>query len=437
MSNKDENASKSFSPNPYIVVGYLTVFLVFGVFGTWAMTAPLASGVVASGTVSIEGNRKTVQHLEGGIISKIAVKEGDFVEIGAPLLELDDTQALGNYSVWKSKFLSLKAQEARLLSESSNNKTIDFPTELLEDPSDELATMMKLQEKLFQDRLKTRNGQIAILEARIGQLNRVEKGFNNQMIALNDRAVSMQEELDRLKKGRKLGVVATNQLSRMTRDYYELQSDRAKVEADIAKTKETISETHLQILQTKQEFSERAVSEYKDTRDQLREVEEKTRIAQNVLKRTIVRAPIRGKVQSLRVHTQSGVIRPADPLMDIVPTDDDLIINSRVRPIDIDNIHPDADVEVRFAAFSNKTTPVIMGKITVLSKDVIESQNGNDEPYYLALVKVSEEEIPEELKGRLVAGMPADVVVSTGDRTLVEYLIKPLLDSFYKGMKEK
>lgn len=297
--------------------------------------------------------------------------------------------------------------------------------------------MMKLQEKLFQDRLKTRNGQISILEARIDQLKKVVQGYNNQMSAMNDSTVSMQEELARLKKGRKLGVVATNQLSRMTRDHLEHQSDIAKVEAEIAKTNETISETELQILQTKQEFSERAISEYKDTRDQLREVEEKTRIAQNVLDRTIVRAPIKGKVQSLRVHTNSGVIRPADPLMDIVPVDDDLIISSKVRPIDIDNIHPDADVEVRFSAFSNKTTPAIFGKISVLSKDVIEPKNSNETPYYLALVKVTEEAIPEELRGRLVAGMPADVVVSTGDRTLVEYLIKPLLDSFYKGMKEK
>ena len=434
---QDKSEQRFFSPSPYMIFGYVTIILTFGVFGTWAATAPLASGVVARGVVSVEGNRKTVQHLEGGIVTNIIVKEGDFVEEGDALLELDKTQALGNYAVWDTRMQSLRAQEARLIAESVGNDEIEFPEDLLASKTPEVEVMVRLQKNLFDDRQKTRDGKIAILKARIDQLNKAIEGYGNQLEAYDKQFQSMDEELKRLEEGKKKGVVATNQISRLQRNYFEVQSDRASIDAEISKSRETIAETELQIFQTEQEYVERAVNEYKDTRDQLGEVEEKARVTKNILDRTVIRAPINGKVQSLRIHTTSGVIKPADALLDIVPIDDDLIVNAQIRPIDIDNIHPDADVEVRFAAFSAKTTPAIFGKITVLSKDVIEAKNPNQEPFYRAFVKVEDEDIPDELKGRLVAGMPADVIVSTGERTLVEYLIKPLIDSFHKGMKEK
>ena len=436
MSNK-EDESRSFSPNPYMMAGYAAIILTFGIFGTWAATAPLASGVVANGVVSIEGNRKTVQHLEGGIISKILVEEGDIVEKGDPLIELDKTQALGNYAVWETRLQSLRAQEARLIAASMGKKEIDFPEDLLKSDKPQIQTMVQLQRNLFRDQLKTKNGKIAILQTRIQQLAKSKEGFENQLDALDMQIDSLDEELKRLNTGFEKGVVAGNAISAQKRVKFDLQVDRAAIESEISKNQETVSETKLQILQTEQEFTEKAVSDYKQTRDELGEVEEKVRVTKSILDRTVIRAPLRGKVQGLRVHTTNGVIRPADPLMDIVPADDDLIVHAQIRPIDIDNIHPDADVEVRFSAFSSKTTPAVFGKITVLSKDVIEPTNSNQAPYYLAYVKVDEEDIPEELKGRLVAGMPADVIVSTGERTMAQYITKPLIDTFHKSMKEK
>lgn len=437
MKTPEDNKDKSFSPTPYVIAGYSAIFLTFGVFGTWAATAPLASGVVASGVVSVEGNRKTVQHLEGGLITKISVKEGDLVEAGDILIELDKTEAMGNFSVWEAKMISLRATQARMLAESVDAPEIKFPPELTDNMTPEVEAAMALQQGLFEDRRKTRDGRISILQARISQLKGSSKGLVNQLDSVEKQNVSMNEELDRLKRGLELKVVAANQISQVTRNFLELQNQRGKIESEISKVSESVSETELQILQTRQEFSERAFDEYKQASEQLSEIEEKFTVAQDVLARTTIRAPLKGKVQGLRVHTTSGVIRSGDPLMDIVPLDDDLLINAQIRPIDIDNVDPNAQVEVRFAAFSSKKTPTMFGKIEVLSRDVIETGNGNEQPYYSAFVKVDDKDIPDNLKGRLIAGMPADVIVSTGERTFAEYLIKPLVDSFYKGLKEK
>lgn len=437
MTKTDKNARRSFSPAPYMVAGYLTVFLGFGIFGTWAATAPLASGVVGKGVVSLEGNRKTIQHLEGGIVSDIVAKEGDIVNAGDVLLKLDPTQARGNYALWNTKLLYLQATEARLIAESTGADKITFPENVLKSDLPEAQAAMKMQTSLFNDRVKSRDGKVAILNARVEQLRQATKGFQDQLNAIDKQIDSMTAELERLDSGMTKGVVSANQHSQMTRGFLSLQSNRGEIEADMAKTRETISEAELQIVQTRQEFVERAVSEHKDTQDQLSEVTEKVRVTKDILSRTTVTAPVRGMVQNVKVYTDGGVVRPAEPLMDIVPLDDDLMIRAQVSPIDIDNVKTDARVEVRFSSFSSKTTPAMFGHITVLSKDVIEPTAANQQPYYLALVKVEDKDIPQELKGRLIAGMPAEVVISTGERTFAQYIVKPLVDSFHKSLKEK
>jgi len=429
--------SKSFSPRPYIVVGYMTVFLGFGIFGTWAATAPLASGVVARGVISIEGNRKVIQHLEGGIIADIPVKEGDVVNQGDVLAKLDKTSANGNYTVWATKLMYLKAAEARLLAESLNKDDITFPDDVVNNTIIETKSAITLQKSLFQDRIKSRDGKVAIFQARIAQISEVIKGLEDQIKAIDKQISSMDLERERLDQGMKLGVVSENQLAQLTRNFLDLQSRRGQITAEIARNTQSVSENELQIVQTKQEYVERAVSEHKDVLDQMSEVGERTRVAADILARTTIISPVRGKVQNIRFHTTDGVVRPAEPIMDIIPLDSDLMISAQILPIDIDNVSVGAQVTVGFSAFSAKRTPIIFGKVTVLSKDVVEPTSAGQQPYYLAYVKVDDQDLPPEIKGRLVAGMPVDVVVSTGSRTFVEYLTKPLVDTFYKSMKEK
>jgi HlyD family type I secretion membrane fusion protein len=435
--NKAETKEKSFSPAPYVVAGYVTIALAFGVFGTWAATAPLASGVVAHGVVVVSGNRKTIQHLEGGIISEIAVKEGDIVEPGDVLIRLDRTQAFGNYTVLTERMELLLAAEARLQAESVNADAIVFPPELLAKPGAEEAPYVKLQRTMFSDRKATKDGQTSILKARVGQLEEQVHGLNSQRKSLEEQRDSLVEQIERMEEGQKNGYVSTNQVAQLMRGRMELEGNLGRVIADTASANQQIAETKLRVIQLGQEFVERAGTELRDIRDQVAEVSERVKQAQDILDRTVIRAPVRGVIQDVRVHTKSGVIRPAEPLMEIVPLDEEFIVNARIRPMDVDIVMVGGAAEVRFPAFSSRTTPVIFGTVDVVSPDIIQPENPQIEPYYTARITVSEKEIPENLRGRLQAGMPAEVIVSAGERTMVQYLVKPLTDAFSKGMLEE
>jgi HlyD family type I secretion membrane fusion protein len=434
---KKQREAKEFSPAPYIAAGYITIVLAFGVFGTWAATAPIASGVVASGTVSVESNRKTVQHLEGGIVQAIIAKEGDIVLPGDPILRLDPTQAFGTYTYQQNRLGLLQATEARLIAESTNADKISIPTELLNSNSPAVQEAIVLQQTIFGDRRRSKDGQIGILQARIDQLQEAVGGLLDQRGAVDAQTKSLQDEVNRMSKGQLNGAVGVNQLSQTMRAQLNMQGDHGSITTEIAKLRQTIAETQLQIIQVSQEFVERAGTEMRDIRDQLNEATEKARVAKDVLDRTVVRAPVRGMLQNIRVHTIGGVIRPAEPVMDIIPLDDNLVVTAKVRPLDIDNVKVGLKAEVRFSSFSTRTTPAVFGKVTVLSQDVIEPTQANEQPYYEARVEVDDKDIPDEIRGRLLPGMPADVIISTGERTFAQYVIKPLSDTFYKSMREK
>ena len=437
MTKNDAAEQNKFSPRSYVAAGYITLFLTFGVFGTWAATAPLDSAVVAPGTVSVESNRKTVQHLEGGIVSEIVAKEGEIVKPGDVVLKLDPTQAEGSYSVLRNRLSVLQVTEARLNAESAKAEAIDLPPSLASSDDETVRQAIKLQQTIFNDRKRTRDGQIAILNDRISQLGDAVNGLEERRTAIDKQVTSLDEEIERLTKGRDRGVVAGNQWAAVARAKLDMEGNHGQIVSEIAKLRQTISETKLQIVQVSQESVERAGNELREIRDQLSETSERTDVARDVLERIVVRAPVYGMLQNIRVHTIGGVIRPAEPVMDIIPLDDDLVVTAKVRPLDIDTVHVGLGAEMRFSSFSARTTPAIFGKVTVLSQDVIEPTQANQEPYYQARIQVDTKTIPLDLRGRLLPGMPADVIIATGERTLVEYMVKPLTDAFRKSMTEK
>jgi HlyD family type I secretion membrane fusion protein len=428
---------QGFSPRPYIWAGYLVIFLAFGVFGTWSFIAPLASGVVATGTVSVESNRKTIQHLEGGIVSNILAKEGDIVEPGDVVLMLDPTQALGNYTYLMTRQALLEATEARLTAESTDASSVEYPPELKTSSDPVVKRAIALQQTIFNNRTHTRNGQISILNDRISQTQQAVEAMTQQIGAVDKQILSLNDEVKRLTEGQANGAVAINQLSQVTRAQLDMQGNHGQIEAQIAQLRQTISETKLQIASTNQQFVERAGGEMRDNSDQLNETTEKVRLAKDVLERTTVRAPVRGMLQNIRVHTKGGVIQPAQAVMDIIPLDDNLIITAKIQPIDIENVKVGMKAEVRFSSFSARTTPAMFGKITVLSQDVVEPTQANQAPYYEARIEVDDDSVPADVRGALLPGMPADVIVSTGERTFAQYVIKPLAETFHKSMREK
>jgi len=437
IKSKPGATPTSFSPAPYVIAGYTTIALAFGVFGTWAATAPLASGVVAPGVVVVSTNRKVIQHLEGGIVSEIAVKDGDIVEPGDVLIRLDPTQADGNYTVLNERLSLLRAAEARLVAESVNADSIEFPADLYDPKAVAEPAYVKLHRTLFSDRKATKDGQTSILKARASQLEEEVRGLEAQQKSLAEQRDSLVKQIERMEEGQRQGYVSTNQLAELTRGRMELEGNLGRVIADTAKANEAIAETKLRVLQLNQEFVERASTELREVRDQIAEVSERVKQAHDVLQRMDIRAPVRGMVQDIRVHTKSGVVRPAEPLMEIVPLNDEFIVNARVRPVDVDEVSVGGAAEVRFPGLASRHTPVIFGSIEVLSPDIITPESPQIEPYYNARIRVGEQDIPKEIRGRLQAGMPAEVIVTGTERTFIEYLLKPMSDSFSKGMLEK
>jgi HlyD family type I secretion membrane fusion protein len=207
--------------------------------------------------------------------------------------------------------------------------------------------------------------------------------------------------------------------------------------SEIAQAKNVINETEFEMLQIRQEYRERASNELEEVRAEIAELTQRQNIASDILKRTEIRAPGSGTIQNLKVHTINSVIRPGDVLMELVPEDEELVINARVSPQDVDNVVPGLSTEVRFTAFKTRLTPILLGNINSVSNDVITPENPQESPYYLARIEVNEADIPEEISGRLTAGMPADVIITTGERTVINYILSPLLDAVRKSLIEE
>ena len=429
-------AKKRSSPLPYMLYGYVIIFIAFGVAGVWAATAPLDSAVVTHGSVVLEGNRKSIQHLEGGIVEEILVKEAERVEKGDVLLRLSDVQARSNADVLSTRLMIARATEARLVAETLLEDKISFPDEVLDNSTPDIVSAVEGQRDIFNNRMSLKNSQEEILQNRVDQLNRQIDGLRIQEEAYSDRIKIQSEQLDRLRSGTESGVVQFNYVAEKEDAVVQVKASLGSVKAEIAKTQAAIGETKLQLLQVGQQFVERASSEMKDNRTQINELQERLKVAEDVLARTEVRSPVTGTVQNVRVHTTGGVIAPGSLLMEVVPDNEELVINARVSPIDIDNVRPGLSAEVRFVAFNSRYVPLLFGTVETVSRDVIVNDSQQN-PYFLARINVDENTIPDNIKDRLAAGMPADVIIETGGRTVAEYLIGPLENAIRKSFREE
>ena len=425
------------SPKPVALMGYILIFITFGVFGSWAAVAKLDSAVVAPATISLEGNRRVVQHFEGGIVDEILVQEANSVQIGDVLLRLSSIEARSNLEVFSTRLDVARLVEARLLAERALEDEVAFPKDVLSRNSEPVVAALADQQNLFKGRRQILKGQEDILLARIEQINVQIEGLELQKSAFERRIANYTEMLVRMRTGAEGGNIASNILSQREDELIEIEANLGQVISDIAQAQATISETELQRLQLTQEYQERASTELEQIRAEISELSERRKVAADVLNRTEIRAPGSGTIQNLKVHTVGSVIRPGDVLMELVPEDEELIINARVSPIDVDNVSPGLSTEVRFSAFKTKLTPIMLGTVETVSGDVITPENPNESPYYLARVTVDENDIPVEIKDRLTAGMPADVVITTGERTVINFIASPLLDAVRKSMIEE
>ena len=428
---------KMANPRRYSFAGYVILLITFGILGAWAYFAVIASAVVAPGVVALESDRKVVQHLEGGIVQEILVREADFVEQGDPLLVLDNIQVNSEITVLEQRRATSEALIARLVAEQTFAEEIDFSPDLLNSEDPHVKSAVQAQRNIFEDRRSIFLSQTEILEFRAEQLNGQAEGYEVQLAAVERRHALRSELFERMRTGEERGVIESNRLSEMQDEVIQIEASIGTAMSDIAQVKAAAGEARLNILKLKQEYSERANSELKTARSELAEINEKLTVAADRMRRTTILAPTTGKVQSLAVTTRGSVIRSGEILMEIVPSDETLLIDAKVAPVDVDNVRPGLETEVRFSAFKARLSKLVLGEVLSISTDVVTTKDTSEAPYYLARIKVPDENLTDEIREGLTAGMPADVVILTGERTVLQYLLDPLSEAIFKSLREE
>lgn len=415
--------------------GYVIIFFSFGMVGGWTVYAHLDSAIVAEGIVSVETNRKTVQHFEGGIVSEILVHEGQRVKEGDVLFRLDRTQASANADALQNQLGALRATEARLLSERTGKADIEFPSDIVTSSHAVVRLAIADQKKQFTERRESLAGQVAILEARAQQFQTEIEGLGREKAATERQLGFIQVELSDLHKLLERNLVQKPRVLALEREQSRLEGVIGRSIADSSKAANSVGEANLQIKQLRQKFFEEVNTSILDTRQKIAELTEKYRVARDVLRRIDIIAPRTGEVQNLRVTTIGGVIRAGEPLLDIVPENEALIVQAQISPNDVDAVRPGMRADVRFPSFHTKVLPVIFGTITSVSKDRLTDEQ-TKQPYFLARITVADREVPREISGSLSAGMPAEVMIPTGERTVASYLVRPLENRFRKALRE-
>ena len=415
--------------------GYAAAMVLVLIFGGWSVLAPLASAALAPGVVSPDGGRKTIEHLEGGIIRSIHVREGDVVREGAPLITLEDIQARARLNEMRERYLYLLATEARLNAERAGTAEIVFPIELVgaDDPGARRA--IQAQRDLLRSRRATQLSRKNILEQRIRQLEEQNDGLAEVIIAQEEQISLIEEEIEGVQKLYERGLAKYPRLLALKRGQVDLRGQKASRRARVAENGQRIGETEIQLLTLREQVVERANDELADIQRQLAEISSQMPSREDILKRTVIRAPISGTVMNIRPTTVTGVIRPGEPILEIVPTDLSLIIDARVRPNDIDRVHLGMEARVLLTAYKQRSLPLIHGTLRSISADrLVDDRSG--QPYFLAKIEVNPEDLDRLEDVRLLPGMPADVMLLNDERTLFDYLLSPILQSMRRSFKE-
>lgn len=437
--NLDELDIAHFADDrPVRRLGYLLILIVFGGFGAWSYLAPLGSAVVASGSVTVEGYRKTVQHLEGGIVKALHVRDGDNVTKGQVLVELDDTSTRAQLETLRGQLFSALAREARLIAERDGNASVIYPTELKNVSTEpRIQENMRVQDQSFAVRKQSRNGQIAIFKEQRQQLVAKIEGVRSQITSRTALSASLNKELIDFRAMLKEGYIEKQKITEFERRLAESEGDKGDFIANIATAQNQISEISLKILQIEKDFQREVMEELSKVQTELSELHEKTQWLTDTVARTVIKAPEAGMVLGLTVHTLGAVIPPGGHLLDIVPQQEKLIVEAQVSPIDIDRIHIGQQAEIRFSAFKSAKTLKIDGNLLTVSADRITDEK-NETSFYLARIEVNKAGLEDLRKNDLVLvpGMPAEVLINTGDRTFFEYLMKPMSNIFARSFNE-
>ena len=411
----------------------LIAILLVGSIGALGAMTKVAGAVIALGALVVESNVKKVQHPSGGVVGELLVEDGSRVATGDLLLRLDPTETQANLAAVTKALWELTARRARLEAERDDGE-IAFPADLLDEQEPEVARSVHGERKLFELRREAQRGQKAQLRERIAQLNEEVGGLAEQARAKAEEIELVKKELGGVRELYEKSLVPISRLTALERDAARLTGERGLLTATAAQARGKISEIELQIIQLGQNLRSEVARELADIRAKMAELTEKKVTAAEQLKRIDIRAPQAGIVHQLTAHAKGAVVTAGEQIMLIVPGADTLIVEAKVAPADIDKVEQGQRAMLRFTSFNQRTTPELFGTVSRIAADIIKDERAG--PYYLVRIVLDPGEI-ERLQGRrLVPGMPVETFIQAAERSMLSYLLKPLVDQASRAFRE-
>ncbi len=433
VAGTPEDADLARAMEGWRTAGWAIIGGFVGGFLLWSAVTRLDAAAIAQGVVGVESNRKTLAHLEGGIVRQVHVRDGDRVAAGDVLVSLDDTQPRAALRLLEKRRLAALAEQARLRAERDGTDEILFPDALLNRAGDpEVADLLVAQVDLLQSRRDRVGGQEAVLRERLAKLRQDLRGHQAQLAAQRERLSLLHEEFQVLEPLARKGLVAKTKILELRRAIAESKGTAGDYAARIARTRDAMAEIRAQLAQPRNLQRNQVANDTSKVQERLAELDERIAAARDVLARTEVRSPAGGRVVDLRLHTPGGVVRPGEPLLDLVPDTDTLVVDLRIDPRDIDIVHEGMPAQVRLTAFSARTTPPLQGTLVSVSADRV-SDPATGRAYFTGRVAPdpAQTEIP-----RLGPGMQAEVFLVAAERTVLDYLVEPLVRTLHRAGRE-
>ena len=417
------------------------IVFTFVFLGGWSAVAHIDSAVVADGSIAVESNRKTIQHLEGGIVREILVRDGNVVHQGETLLRLDPTRDAATDKGFRQQLAIASAQQARLTAQRDMADKIDFPPEVtsfMDDPL--IVNAIHDNQSQFEHRRESLLRGSEVIEQQLAQARDEVRQADLDEKTAQEQIDSIGIELPNLKMLLEKGLVALPRVTTLERQLIQVQGQFDGAKISKTKAREKVAEYQARVDQLKQDYRQEAASLMPDIRKTISDAKQQLIIAGDALQRVEIKAPVTGTVQQLKIFTIGGVIKPGDPILDIVPLSDTLVVRAKVLPIDVDRILTGETVEIRVPQFMKFELKPIMGSVRSISRDSIvdaATSAGPSQPYFAVEVAVDRNAIPEDIRDRMIAGMTVDAIIRTRSRTVLSYLVEPLTNRLSKSLRER
>lgn len=421
---------------PAMILGLVTSLVFVGGFALWSALAPLAEAAIAPGVIKVEGTRRTLQHLEGGIVREILVRDGAKVKAGDVVMRLDAVQADSTLEAQRAQRWALLAQDARLAAELARAPQVTFPPDLLASTDPRAQDAVVGQRTLFEARQASLNSQVQVLQARIEQQNGVIAGARGQLDATRRQLVLIRQEEVMRRDLVRQGLSRVPELLAVQRTAAGLDGQIEDLTGQLTRAQASIDEARKQIQQTMDQRMQEAGTDAREVRSKLAEAEERLRAAADVATRRDIVAPDDGTIVNLRLFTLGAVVKPGDPVMDLVPDRDRLVAEVNVQPMDIDVVYPGLRAEVRLPAFKQRLVPYLHGHVTWVAADVTTNEQSRQQ-YFRAYVAIDEDQLAGLPNVFLTPGMPVEGHIQIGQRSFFRYITQPIRDSFQRAFREQ